>query len=136
MIPRITQQGPNILERYWCGNCSASLPRPYPVNGELDKSVWKFCPHCGKPIEYDKAKPVQWAEQNCERCGSWLIMKSGSGSSTHFMASSDYVGASICRPCMEEHCAQTNCLQCELGQQPGCRYDWIKRCALKRNDNT
>ena len=136
MIPKITQQRPNVAARYWCGTCGASLPNPHFADADPHRAGWKYCPICGEPIEYDKATPVQWSEQNCERCGSWLIMKSGSGSSTHFMASSDYVGGPICRTCMEEHCAQTNCLQCEIGKWPDCPYNWIKKCALKDDDNT
>ena len=35
-----------------------------------------------------------------------------------FRANYEYVGASLCRDCLEEHCVQTNCLQCdiEIGQ--------------------
>ena len=136
MIPKITQQRPNVAARYWCGTCGASLPNPHFADADPHRAGWKYCPICGEPIEYDKATPVQWSEQNCERCGSWLIMKMGSGDSSYFMASSDYVGSSICRTCMEEHCAQTNCLQCEIGKWPDCPYSWIKKCALKDDDNT
>jgi len=136
VIPKVTQKHPNILSRYWCGKCGASITSPHPIKGEENKPIWKFCPYCGEPIEYDKAAPVQWSEQNCERCGSWLIMKMGDGSESYFITSSDYVGASICRVCMEEHCAQTNCIQCAIGQWPNCPYNWIKKCALKKDDNT
>ena len=136
MIPKITQQRPNVAARYWCGTCGASLPNPHFADADPHRAGWKYCPICGEPIEYDKATPVQWSEQNCERCGSWLIMKMGSGDSSYFMASSDYVGGPICRTCMEEHCAQTNCLQCEIGKWPDCPYNWIKKCALKDDDNT
>ena len=136
MIPKITQKGPNIVERYWCGHCGAGLPNPCQFQGDAPKEAWKFCPMCGEPIEYDKAEPVQWTEQNCARCSSWLIMKKGDSSGSYFIASSDYVGGSICRTCMEEHCAQTNCLQCEIGKWPDCPYSWIKKCALKDDDNT
>lgn len=102
MIPKITQQRPNVAARYWCGTCGASLPNPHFADADPHRAGWKYCPICGEPIEYDKATPVQWSEQNCERCGSWLIMKMGSGDSSYFMASSDYVGAPICRVCMED----------------------------------
>lgn len=123
------------MEQYWCGHCGAGLPNPSQFRGKVPKETWKYCPICGEPIEYNKAEHAQWSEQNCERCGSWLIMKMGSGDSSYFMASSDYVGAPICRVCMEEHCGQTNCFQCEIGQQPDCPYAWIKKSVLEHNDS-
>lgn len=123
------------MEQYWCGHCGAGLPNPSQFRGKVSKETWKYCPICGEPIEYDKAEHVQWSEQNCERCGSWLIMKKGDSSGSYFIASSDYVGAPICRVCMEEHCGQTNCFQCEIGQQPDCPYAWIKKSVLEHNDS-
>ena len=75
MIPNITQEGPNIVEQYWCGNCGAGLPPPYQLRGEEYKPTWKFCPICGEAIEYERAKLVQWAKLNCEWCGVNLIME-------------------------------------------------------------
>lgn len=75
MIPKITQQGPNIMERYWCGKCGAGLPNPLRASSKDSERTWHFCPICGEPIEYDKAEPVQWAEQSCERCGCKLVME-------------------------------------------------------------
>lgn len=34
--------------------------------------------------------------------------------------------------CLEEHCVQTNCLQCEIGNWPNCRYADIKRQGLQK----
>lgn len=123
------------MEQYWCGHCGAGLPNPSQFRGKVSKETWKYCPICGEPIEYDKAEHVQWSEQNCERCGSWLIMKKGDGPGPYFIASSDYVGTQICRTCMEEHCGQTNCFQCEISQQPDCPYAWIKKSVLEHDDN-
>ena len=64
MIPNITQDAPNIVPRYWCSTCGRSLPAP-----DQHDDQWRFCPRCGEPIEYEKAEPVQWREQNCEKCG-------------------------------------------------------------------
>ena len=135
MIPNITQEGPNIVEQYWCGNCGAGLPPPYQLRGEEYKPTWKFCPICGEAIEYERAKPVQWAELNCERCGGNLIMEIQDEPKSQYIASSNYIGGSICRCCMEEHCAQTNCLQCEVGKQPDCPYTRIKKKALDLSAN-
>ena len=68
MIPKITQDAPNIVPRYWCSTCGRSLPAP-----DQHDDQWRFCPRCGEPIEYEKAEPVQWREQNCEKCGRPLI---------------------------------------------------------------
>ena len=70
-------------------------------------------------------------ELHCKLCGSQLIYRIDAFPPGRFMASSDYVGGVICLLCMTEHCAQTNCLQCELGNWPGCEYAWIKRSALR-----
>ena len=136
MIPKITQSSPNIVERYWCGTCGASLSDPYYTIINPQGSRWKYCPFCGELIEYDKATPVQWAEKNCELCNRWMIKKMESGPRSYFIDSGDYVGASICRSCMEEHCAQTNCLQCEIGRQPDCPYSLIKKWAVQHSNNT
>lgn len=127
MTPNITQEGPNILEQYWCENCGTGLPPPYQLRGEEYKPTWKFCPICGEAIEYERTKPVQWAELNCERCGGNLIMEIQDEPKSQYIASSNYIGGSICRCCMEEHCAQTNCLQCEVGKHPDCLYTRIKK---------
>lgn len=134
MIPKITQQGPNIMERYWCGKCGAGLPDPHRASGKEPEQAWHFCPICGEPIEYDKAEPVQWAEQSCERCGCKLVMEIQNTPRSYFIATSDYVGGPICRSCLEEHCVQTNCLQCELATWPDCPYAWVKKLALDTED--
>ena len=43
-----------------------------------------------------------------------------------FMQSSIYTGGDYCFECMADHCAQTNCLACEIGSYPNCIYAWIK----------
>ena len=55
MIPKITQDAPNIVPRYWCSTCGRSLPAP-----DQHDDQWRFCPRCGEPIEYEKAEPVQF----------------------------------------------------------------------------
>lgn len=52
----------------------------------------------------------------CGKCGSSLIWKIQNHPWSYFMASSDYVGGPICRTCMETHCVQTDCAQCETGR--------------------
>ena len=72
MIPKITQEAPNIVQRYWCSTCGRSLPAP-----DQHDDQWRFCPRCGEPIEYEKAEPVQWREQNCEKCNVGQLLGAG-----------------------------------------------------------
>lgn len=132
MIPQITQDGPNITERYWCSTCKNALPPPDGAAAGPKSDPWRFCPVCGEPIEYDKAQPVRWEEQNCTACGRPLIRRMGEPS-PYFVATGDYVpGAPLCRTCLEKYCTQTNCLQCELGSWPGCRYVSIKQHMMRK----
>ena len=129
MIPKITQEAPNIAERYWCSACGRPLPAPVP--NSTDGDPWRFCPSCGEPIEYEKAEPVHWQEQDCVKCGCALI-RLVRCNTPFFQAKYEYVGATLCRNCLEEHCVQTNCLQCEIGNWPNCRYADIKRQGLQK----
>lgn len=61
----------------------------------------------------------------CVMCGSEIVWEHPNISGL-FLSSSDYIGGDICRSCMEEHCAQTNCLNCELGTWPNCPFQWLK----------
>ena len=54
MIPKITQDAPNIVQRYWCSTCGRSLPAP-----DQHDDQWRFCPRCGEPIEYAKLRKVR-----------------------------------------------------------------------------
>lgn len=128
VIPVVTQQSPNTVERYWCGNCGAGLTSPRIFCGEEDKAIWKYCPMCGQPIEYEKAELPQWAEVSCERCGRKLIWLSQG----NFVSTGLYIGGSICRNCMEQHCMQAECSKCKVGKSPGCRYESLKGYALRR----
>ena len=135
MIPKITQERPNVAPRYWCGTCGHALPPPNGPETDSDPVPWKFCSICGEPIEYDKAEPVRWVEQNCEHCGRPLIRKSPAEMAPpDFIAFPEYVGTSLCRSCMEEYCVQTNCLQCEIGHWPNCPYAYIKQLGLEKHD--
>lgn len=55
MIPKVTQDGPNIAPRYFCSVCSTPLRDTDPITG--GPSGWKFCYICGSPIEWEKAGP-------------------------------------------------------------------------------
>lgn len=131
MIPKITQERPNISERFWCSVCGRALPAPGQGTVAYPKDPWKFCPGCGEPIEYEKAEHFQWREQNCVRCGQALVYQVQCNS-PYFVATSAYVGAPLCNNCLEEHCMQTNCLQCDIGEWPNCRYSNIKRQGMQK----
>lgn len=124
MIPKITQQAPNIAERYWCSTCGAAIPKYKPLSNEL--SEWKFCSICGEPIEWDKAEPVPWEEKLCDTCGCKMIWKRP-GIPGSFMASSCYIGGDTCHDCMSEYCNSTNCLGCNRGHYPDCKHLYLKK---------
>lgn len=132
MIPKITQDAPNIVERYWCADCGHSLPNPKADVTGIKSDPWRFCPGCGAFIEYDKAEQVHWSEQSCIACGRSLIYRV-KADNPYFMTTFDFVaGSPLCRSCLEEHCVQTNCLQCDIGNWPDCRYAYIKRHGLQK----
>ena len=58
MIPKITQDAPNIVERYWCADCGRSLPAPDGTAKGVKSDPGRYCPGSGAPNEYDKAKHV------------------------------------------------------------------------------
>ena len=120
MIPKITQDGPNIMPRYWCSGCGQPLPTSS-FSGE--KVRWKFCPECGQSIEWDLAVPIIWDPMDCDLCGRPMI-REVSGS---IIATGEYVGTTTCRTCMTEHCSTTNCLGCQRGTYPGCKWLYLKR---------
>lgn len=132
MIPKITQERPNIIERYWCSTCGRALPAPGQGTVAFPKDPWKFCLGCGEPIEYEKAEHVQWREQNCTMCGQPLVYQVQCDS-PYFVATSAYVGAPLCNSCLEEHCMQTNCLQCDVGEWPNCHNSNIKRQGMQKS---
>ena len=90
MIPRIQQERPNVIKRYYCSTCGTKLQHCDGVNQES----WRFCPMCGQKIEWDEATDVVWEEKSCDICGGWLIKKHPLG---FWYASSDYIGENTCR---------------------------------------
>lgn len=123
MVPKVTQQAPNIIEKYWCSTCGAPLPKYKPLSNE--PSGWKFCSICGEPIEWDEASPVVWGEKRCDTCGCKMVWEHPDIPGL-FMASSSFIGGDTCHECMSEHCSTTNCLGCERGHYPDCQYLSLK----------
>lgn len=133
MIPKITQAAPNISEQYWCSTCGRNLPSPNQNAGSGSEDPWRFCPGCGEPIEYEKAEPVHWQEQDCVKCGCALI-RLVRCNTPFFQAKYEYVGAPLCRNCLEEHCVQTNCLAVrnrKLAKLPLCRHQTARAAESK-----
>lgn len=65
--------------------------------------------------------------QNCKCCGAQMVWEHPKIPTKYMVSSCNLEGWEICHDCMVEHCAQTNCLNCEYGQYPGCRFLELKR---------
>ena len=57
MVPKVTKSAPNVAAVYHCSVCGELLRETKLFTRE--PSGWKFCPICGEPIEWDKAKKPQ-----------------------------------------------------------------------------
>ena len=128
MIPRIQQERPNVIKRYYCSACGTKLQHSEDVNQE----PWRFCPMCGEQIEWDEATDVVWEEKSCDICGGWLIEKHPLG---FWYASSDYIGENTCRTCWLEECCTTNCLSCQRRQYPDCEWVHLKQFYLEEEQH-
>ena len=85
----------------------------------------------GSPSNTRRQNRSNGGSKNCVKCGRPLIQLV-QDRRPFFRSNYEYVGASLCRDCLEEHCVQTNCLQCDIGNWPGCRYVDIKRQGLQK----
>lgn len=127
MIPKQVQERPNISRRHICTNCGMVLQdSEIAVWGKITPK-WKHCPICGEEIEWDKVVPVYWNPLDCNHCGKPLVWRNNGIA----FASEDYVGGCLCMDCRIEHCLHTNCLACEIGSYPGCRFENLKQAALR-----
>lgn len=70
----------------------------------------------------EASKITEYLPTSCKICGAEVIFEDNG----RFFASSDYIGTDICRNCMEEHCNSTNCLACNIGKYPNCKYLHLK----------
>ena len=66
--PKITQDAPNIVPRYWC-----STLRPVPAGPDQHDDQWRFCPRCGSLSNTRKAEPVQWRSKTAKGVAAPLI---------------------------------------------------------------
>jgi len=65
--------------------------------------------------------------KNCKLCGCKTVWEN-LHIPGHFHASScDLEDWHICHDCMVEHCVTTNCLGCEYGEYPDCRFLEMKQ---------
>lgn len=125
MIPERIHVRPNVKPRYYCCHCGCNL---------LDDTdpKWKYCPICGKEIEWNLAKDVWPEEAKCGYCGKILVSyKQGK-----LEVDPDYIGSSLfCRECRAEMCAKTDCLHCKIGSFSNCQWAYLKRLGLARGLN-
>lgn len=126
MIPKKTQSRPNVWPQHHCPTCDYRLEDGTTKVAHVTLRRWNFCPICGEEIEWEKVKPVVWKPLDCEVCGKKLIIETQFGP----MASADYIEGPVCRECQIEHCRTTNCLGCDRGEYPYCKYEHLKALAL------
>ncbi len=66
-------------------------------------------------------------KKNYKLCGCLLVWENPSISGHFHSNSGDMESWPICHDCMIEHCCNTNCLACQYGSYPECRFLEIKR---------
>lgn len=127
MIPNTKQAAPNAGPEYRCPNCNIRLEDGWTRTAHFFLRRWNFCPVCGGEIEWEKAKPAKWKPLNCKECGKMLIIETEFGP---MAMTCDYIEGPFCRECQIEHCRTTNCLGCDRGEYPYCKYQYLKVLAL------
>lgn len=68
---------------------------------------------------------------HCKECGCWLTGINDLGT---VYASSHYNGTEYCDSCMIEHCVHTNCLACDRGTYPDCKFLEQKKFYMQEDD--
>lgn len=92
---------------------------------------WSCCPRCKESLCWDETVVLIPGKIHCKECGCWIGTINRDGSS---YASSHYNGTDVCDSCMVEHCCGTNCLACEIGEYPNCRFQDMKRHYMESDD--
>lgn len=75
-------------------------------------------------VETDaKKERITMAIINCQICGCEMAWEKPDAPG-HYIASSCYLDGDwpICHDCMADHCLHTNCLGCNYGKYPHCRF--------------
>ena len=97
-----------------------------PVSKQIQTVSYSLCKDDPEDVvKFAESSPL-CREINCEVCGRWLVHEHPDYPGM-FYASSDYMGTSLCYDCMSEHCTQPNCLGCEIGTYPNCKYAYLKK---------
>ena len=105
---------------YRCPKCYHLLERKY-----------NYCPRCKEPLYWESPIVLTPGRIHCSECGGWLATINRDGSS---YASSHYNGTEICDSCMTEHCCSTNCLSCDRGNYPDCRFMEMKKIYMQPDE--
>jgi len=66
-------------------------------------------------------------KKNCKLCGGAMVWEHPEIPGLFLSSSCNIEEWPICHDCMVEHCCQTNCLGCEYGKYPDCRFLNLKK---------
>jgi hypothetical protein len=103
------------------------LPGDYYLNVILDGYASAgFNPAVLEGAMRDSARP-EAENKNCKLCGGAMVWESPRVPGDFHASSSDIEDWPVCRDCMAEHCCHTNCLGCEYGTYPDCRFIEMKQ---------
>ena len=72
--------------------------------------------------------------KNCKLCNTGMIFENPCVPGRFHESSCNIEGWPICHECMVEHCVNTNCLGCEYGKHPDCRFLSLKEYYMSEDD--
>jgi len=78
-----------------------------------------------------KAVEASGMVKNCKLCKRKMVWENPDVPGHFHASSNDLEDWDICRECMVEHCCSTNCMGCEYGKYPDCRFLEMKRRYMK-----
>jgi hypothetical protein len=73
--------------------------------------------------------------KNCKLCGAKMVWENPYISGHYIESSCNMDGWDICCECMADHCCSTNCLGCEYGKYPECRFLELKRHYMSNSED-
>ena len=65
--------------------------------------------------------------KNCKLCGGNMVWENPYIPGHFHASSNDIEDWGICRGCMADHCCSANCMGCEYGKYPDCRFFEMKQ---------
>jgi len=65
--------------------------------------------------------------KNCRLCGAKMVWENPYIKGHFHEGDANIEDWPICSDCMIEHCVSTNCLGCEYGKYPNCRFLEMKK---------